>query len=57
MWGRVLKTFCSVLGQERAQKMIGICDQAHVQRFHAVRELHITLKVVEGEVDGDCDQA
>jgi hypothetical protein len=55
MWGRVYNASRSALGQKRAKKMIAICDQARVQRFDADREFLITLQVVEGEVDGECD--
>jgi hypothetical protein len=57
MWGRVYNASRSALGQERAKKMIAICDQAHVQRLDTDREFQITLQVVEGEVDGDGDYA
>jgi hypothetical protein len=52
MWGRIHNASCSALGQERAKITIDICDQARVQRLDADREFHVTLKPVEGEVDG-----
>jgi hypothetical protein len=51
LWGRVYNASRNALGQERAKKMIAICNEAKGADITPDREFAVTLGIIEGDAD------
>jgi hypothetical protein len=51
LWGRVYNASRNAFGQERAKKMIAICNAAKGADVPPDREFAVTLGIIEGDLD------